>query len=87
MPITSVPARPGAVLPTSMKSATSLPLSPVIAKMVPGASSAYPQDTNGDPPQGSRGGNFFDAPVMGEFCQGVENEHLLGSYRGGSRMR
>ena len=37
MPITPVPARPGAVLP---KSATSRPLTPVIAKMIPGASSA-----------------------------------------------
>ena len=59
MPITPVPAGPGPVPP---KSATSRPLSPVIAKMVPGASSAYPQDTNGDPPRGSRG-DFFGAPL------------------------
>jgi hypothetical protein len=62
MPITPVPAGPGLLPP---KSSTSRPLSPVLAKMVPGASGAYPQDIGGDGSRGPRGGDPFGPPQGG----------------------
>jgi hypothetical protein len=63
MPITPVPAGPGPLPP---KSSTSRPLSPVLAKMVPGASGAYPQDIGGDPFGPPQGGSSSRLDVYAE---------------------
>ena len=62
MKITPVPAGLG---PVPTKSSTSRPLSLVIAKIVPGASGAYPQDASGDLSRAPRGLAPFGPPSQG----------------------